>query len=185
MSLLYTFKPSSHYSSPSELLRKLKFHFGDFDYRWTIDFTESCWFDKSKLGEDALDWNFKLCGITAATTFNNRDSVICAGRPDINVVNTWQVVCYINDSKGGWNASEKPITLGINDPLIVTMSRKGKQLKFNAYNYNNADEYITETIEVKNNLYRFIGPYFGGNRKPPHNMDLYVDFDKIKYVTNK
>lgn len=175
----YVFNKDSHYSSPMELGRKLKPRLGNFNYRWEINFTESCWFDKSVLGEDALDWNFKLCGVTGALSPNNVNAIMCAARPNLSKPNTWEVVWYINDSKGGMIWDLHPIIVDVKDSLIVLMKRVGKTVTFVAYIANKEEDTLTKSWEMPDNMYRFIGPSFGGNRKTPHKMELWVDRDNL------
>ncbi len=174
----YTFDKNSHYSKPYELGRKLLPRLGDFSYRWEINFSESCWFDKSALGDDSSDWNFKLCGVTGAFSANDANAIMCAGRPLLSQINKWEVIGYVNDKNRDWKPLTEPLIVDVKDSLIVTMSRSGKKVKFDAYlNYGLG---VTATWEMPDNAYRFIGPSFGGNRKTPHKMELWVDRDDIK-----
>lgn len=176
----YTFNKNAHYSTPPEWGRKLKPRLGNFNYRWTVDFTESCWFDKTLLGEDALDWNFKLCGVTGALSANDVNAIMCAARPNLNEKNTWEVTWYINDNEGKKLWSLHPMIVKLEETLIITMARIGKNVNFVAYIAGKEEDTQKKSWEMKDNMYRFVGPSFGGNRKTPHKMELWVGRDNLK-----
>ena len=166
----YYFTPKSHYSTPSEILRKSIPRWGDFHYRWVVQFNEICWFDKSDLGNDAEDWNFKICGITKASTANNADSCLFAGRPHLKERGKFEITWYINykDRSFDWGPSH---IVGL-DEVVLEMKRTGDKVELFI------DSNLIGTWKY-GGCYRMVGPSFGGNRKPPHKMMLYVDWDII------
>jgi hypothetical protein len=186
MALKYTIKRGQSVFSPQLRLSKFLPNFrGNFGYRFLIDFTESCWFDESVLQEDAHDWNFKICGVTTAFEKNNVNAIIGAARPHLAKRNCWELNWYLNDSNAKWEFGNSPILVNLGEVGVVDIVRKKNTSTITVYKmYQDKGVWVTsdkiskETDLVKN-AFRMIGPYFGGNRNAPQDMDLYVNMNKI------
>ncbi len=183
----YIFKKNSHYSTPKDFLKKLLPKGGNFSYRWVVDFTESCWFDQNELQEDAKDWNFKLGGVTTAFQKNNVNAVIGVARPNLAQKDTLELNWYINDDKANWTAGLSPIIVSIGEQAVIEISRnKSDETTIVIYKLSLNDEgkfiesdKISKTSKVVKGPFRLVGPYFGGNRPAPHDMEIWVDLDKL------
>jgi hypothetical protein len=175
----YLIPKNTHFAIPRELFRKSIPKCADFDWLFEVNFTESCWFDKSALGNDAEDWNYKLCGITKSTSLNNADSVLVAARPDLTTRGQFELTWYLNDKDRNFNWGKPGIIVDMTSPTLIRMTKKGKVVSIAIWQHGKEETKLEYETTFVFDMYREVGPSFGGNCKTPWDIIIWIDKDKM------
>ena len=133
-------------------------------------FDLSCWYNS--LGVDNLDWN-KLAGVYRYFDgFKDVNSFILAWRPDTKVYGAFELCLYENIAKA--NAPHES---------AIYKVQAGQTFRFSLDEINGKYSlYIENTLlgtQENPRPYKTIGKvggWFGGNRKAPHEMRVYMNF---------
>ena len=133
-------------------------------------FHASCWYDN--LGADQSDWN-KLCGFYQfSDIIKNKNAFMLAWRPDIKIRDVFELCVYENIDGRNW-AKE----------WSIYKVRQGELFYFDfvlingKYNlYINGILLEKQTNDLNYKTVGKISAWFGGNRKAPQTMWLWLDF---------
>lgn len=158
------------------------------------EFQEDCWFDPSPEGpiqRDGKDIN-KLGGLSCGNLFSpktwpkNRNSILVGFRP-AEVKGLIELHGYVNFEDGSHNS----IFLGAVDTgenVVVTaslMKQKGRDLEASFHTSTKSYvgvENIPFSIVDQGGFFDFtvtVDPWFGGNRKSPQEMSLFVKQENL------
>lgn len=133
-------------------------------------FDLSCWYNT--LGSDQSDWN-KLAGVYRYFDgFKDVNSFILAWRPDVKVYGAFELCLYENIAKA--NVPHESAIYKVQAGQVFRFSLDEINGKYSLY----IDNKLLGTQE-NDRPYKTIGKvgaYFGGNRKAPHDMRVYMDF---------
>ncbi len=136
---------------------------------WAV-FHTSCWYDN--LGVDNADWN-KLAGVYRwADVAKNKNAVILAWRPDVKIRDVFELCMYENIQ--GANVPQES---------SIYKVRADEQFWFDFVLHDGKYTLLINGIQVgqqqNDHKYKTVGKisaWFGGNRKAPHTMWLYMNY---------
>jgi hypothetical protein len=133
-------------------------------------FDPSCWYNS--LGVDNADWN-KLAGIYRYFDgFKDVNSFILAWRPDSKIPGTFELCLYENIAKA--NRPHESAIYKVKAGQVFNFSLDEINGKYTLYVDNNL--LGTQDNPRPYKTIGKVGAYFGGNRKAPHTMYLYMNF---------
>jgi hypothetical protein len=154
--MIYTIKKGRHYAFPLSFSLKL----GTKYIKKTVIFSDSCLYDLKST--DQLDWN-KLFGIGYFPS-HHRNSIRFVWRA---VGDKIEIAAYMYHNKILKIIYMYKVTPGLPYDFSIRINQKGYILSVGS-----------KTIAVSANNKKFFGyylrPYFGGNQKAPHDMDIII-----------
>ena len=133
-------------------------------------FDPSMWYNS--LGTDQSDWN-KLAGVHKFSDIvKNRNAFILAWRPDIKIRDVFELCMYENIQ--GKNAPKESAIYKVKANERFTFSLDEIDGKYSLYVNN-----VLIGTQANDHKYKVIGKisaWFGGNRRAPNTMYLYMNF---------
>jgi hypothetical protein len=166
----YTFTAGKHNAKPIDPVWPRVWPKG---FRGSFILDKSCYFSYENWEKDTdwFDWNFKIAGMSAYFSANNKRSAIITARPAFEQ-DMFLVTAYTNDKKGGFKTGTDTQKLGV---LGFAAGEKVEyECKLTAGNLltthllytlrtGNQEIYISHQFDVPwHGVYRQIGSWFGG-----------------------
>jgi len=143
----------------------LRIFFGT-KFKWEFSFDNSCIYD---IGSDETDAN-KLCGLTYH--FNPHIDSVRFGwewNPSKNKIDI-DAYCYVDGSRS--NTIIASVTPNEKISGTIEINPTNYTLTLESSSIGSVSKTINKT---KNNKVKFLlNPYFGGNRKAPHTIKIYL-----------
>jgi len=133
-------------------------------------FHASCWYDN--LGVDNNDWNKLIGAYRWADLKKNHNSFVLAWRPDIKIRDLFELCLYENIA--GANVPHESAVFKVKADQLFRFTLEELNGKYSLF----IDGVLVDTQRNDRpfQITGIVSAWFGGNRKAPQTMWLYMDF---------